>query len=563
MNIYGVMNTAKNALAASQTAIGVTGNNIANINDPNYSQQVTVLSPGPVQDYGGFSIGTGVSVTAVTRNFDGFLFNQSVDANSNESLWNMKSQLMNQVNSVLNDTSGTGIGNAISSYFQSWQTLATNPTGVTERQAVVSTANTLTDDISKAASQLVAMQGNSNTDIANAIPQLNVYTSQIAGLNKLIHETEVGTNKANDYRDQRDALIQKVSTLVGVSYFEQSNGEDILMLKNGSPLVDGQSNYPLSSALNPANPRVTSVYWNAPSGTQVDVTNQITGGQMGAWLQTRDKDVQSVLDHLDTLAGSIVATVNNLHNTGYGLDGSTGNNFFNAITPGGTGLLSNTGNGVITGKLLNPANVSLDHYNLAYDGTSYAITNTDQGGVTQLAGANIASVQNFFQQRGYSINLTGTPMAGDSFNISAVNNAATLMSVSTSVQNDRNKVAAGTTTQGADGTLAQQMGLMVNQTVIGGPWSANGTVGTNGLYTFGDFYSSAIGAMATSAQNATSSSTIAQNTLTQTNNLMQQISGVNMDEQMINLVQYQNSYQAAAKALTTADQMLQSLFSIQ
>ncbi|MBI3581897.1 MAG: flagellar hook-associated protein FlgK [Nitrospinae bacterium] len=562
MNIYGVMNTAGNALAASQTSMGVVGNNIANINNPAYNQETAVLTAGPTQNFGPYSVGTGVVVSSVTRSFDNYLFGQSLDNNSTTSLWNTKSQLMNQVDTVMNDTSGAGLGNALGNFFQSWQTLTTNPGGATERQAVASAANTLAGQVSNAAAQLEVIQGNANQNIAAAIPQINGYASQIAKLNALISTTEINGNKANDYRDQRDGLLKSLSNLVGVSYFEQSNGQDIVMLKNGSPLVDGQNSYDLSAGLSPANPRVSSIYWNAPDGTRRDITDRITWGQVGAWVQTRDTDVQNVLNGLDSLAGSVVEQVNNLHVTGYGLDGSTGLNFFNPPAPGGFGALSNAGNGTITGTLLNPANADLDHYKLSFDGTSYSVSNIDKGGTAALGGATLASVQGFFRQRGYSIALTGTPRAGDSFTVSAVNNAATQMSVNPAIRNDPNKIAAGTTTQAGDGGLARQIGDIQNRTVMGGAWSPSGATGSTGLYTIGDYYGSLVGTVGTSTKNATDNLTLNQNVGTQISNMVQQVSGVNMDEQMINLVKYQNSYEGAAKTLTTVSQMLQTLMNM-
>jgi flagellar hook-associated protein 1 FlgK len=556
------MSTASWALATSQTQIGVVGNNIANINNPDFNQQTATITSNPVQNLGRYSVGTGVGVSGVTRNFDNFLFSQSLEANTNTSLWNTKSQLMSQVNAVLNDSSGTGLGNAINNFFQSWQTLTTNPGGATERGAVVSTANTLSGQISNAAKQMVAMQNNANSNISGAIPQINNYTSQIAGLNKLIHESEYNGNKANDYRDQREALIKKLSGLAGISYFEQSNGEDVVMLKNGSPLVAGQSNFTLSTALSTSNPRVNSIFWNSPNGGQVDITNQLSGGQLGAWVQTRDGDVQTVLNNLNSLSGSIVSQVNNLHQTGYGLDGSTGLNFFNPLAPGGSGALTNTGNGTVTGKLLNPVNLDTDHYNMSFDGTNYSIANMDKGGAVALSGATLAQAQNFFQQRGYSITINGIVKASDSFNVSAVNDAALLMSVNSTVQNDINKVAAGTTTQSGDSSMAQQMGAIQNQKVMGGSWNSAGSTGSSGIYTINDYYGSMIGAIGTSSKSANDNLVLNQGVGTQVNNMLQRVSGVNLDEQMIDLVKFQNSYQAAAKTLTTVDQMLQILMSI-
>jgi flagellar hook-associated protein 1 FlgK len=559
MNIYSTMNTAKWALAASQTSIEVTGQNVANINNPDYNKQTANIQAGPTQDFGGYSIGTGITISSVSRQFDQYLFNQTLDNNTNVSLFNSRSQELNQINTVMNDTSGNGLGKAMDNFFQAFQSLGTNPTGATERQNVISNAQMLSTYISNGANQMKTMQKNENSNITLAIPQVNALSSQIANMNKLIHESETNGNKANDYRDQREGLLNKLSGFVGINYFEQSNGEDVVMLKNGSPLVVGEGSFNLSSAISTANPQVNNLFWNDPSGRQANITNTISGGQIGAWMSARDGDVANTIKSLDTLAGTIITQVNNQQAAGFGLDGTTGLNFFNPLTPGGAGAVTNLGNGVVTGALINGGNPDLDHYRLSFDGTNYSVTNTDKGGVQALAASPFATVQSFFQQRGYNINITGSPQPGDAFDISAVNNAAIGMSVNSVVANDINKVAAGATTQPGDGSNAKAIGNMQSQKLIGGAWTA---AGAPGVYSLNDFYGGIVGSIGTSTKTANDSLALNKSVQAQISNMRQQSSGVNMDEEMVNLVKFQHSYQAAAKTLSTVDQMLQALLNI-
>lgn len=562
MNIFSVLSTATWALHTSQTEIGVTGQNVANINNPNYTKETANIIAGPTQDYGRYSIGSGISVANVTSSFSSYLFNQSLDNNTSVASWTATSGELNQMNQIMNDTNGTGISNAISKFFSAFQTLSNNPADATARQSTVAAGQTLSAQISGAATSLGQMQINENSNIKALVPKINDISNQITALNKEIHQTENSGNVNNNARDQRNGLIKQLSGLTGISYFEQSNGEDVVMLKNGTPLVAGEAAYNLSTGISKFNPQLTNIYWNSPNGNQTDITSTISGGQLGALVASRDGAVATALSNLNTLAGAITTGVNNLNASGYGLDGSTGVNFFNPLTPGGAGASTNTGTGVITGTLINQGNVDTSQFNLAFDGTNYTVTNKDQGNATALSGASFASVQSFFQQRGYSISMTGTPKAGDSFSVSAVNNAAVLMSVNSTVVNDVNKIAAGSTTQVGDGTNARLVGNLGTQKIVGGAWSATGTTGSTGVYSLNDYYASAVGSVGTQTKTATDNVTLYQGSAAQTSNLIEQSSGVNMDEEMVNLVKFQNAYQASAKTITIVDQMLKTLMNV-
>jgi flagellar hook-associated protein 1 FlgK len=171
----------------------------------------------------------------------------------------------------------------------------------------------------------------------------------------------------------------------------------------------------------------------------------------------------------------------------------------------------------------------------------------------------LAAANSFFSERGYSVNMVGVPGAGDTFDVSAANNAAINMSLTTTVKNDTNKIAAGSTTMQGDGGVAQNISSLQSQKTIGGAWAPNGS---QGVYSYTDFYGATVSAVGTSTKAATENVSLFQSVSTQISNMKSQISGVNMDEEMVSLVKFQNGYQASAKTISTVNQMLQSLMSI-
>lgn len=556
------MNTAKWALLSAQTAIEVTGQNVANVNNPDFNRQTAVLQAQFPVNEGNMFIGTGVTVAAVKRNFDQFLYNQQLTAGFNLNNYQARETIMARVDTVMNETTGSGISNAMSNFFQSYNNLAINPSGATERNDVVEKAKSLSAKISFVSGQVQQTRRDTDLKITGAVPLVNNLTSQIATLNKTIHETEANGAVANDYRDRREGLIKQVASYMDIGYTEANTGEVSVYMKTGRPLVTGQNNFTLSTTQNPSDPATSSVFWADSAGNKVNITGDISAGQMGAWTTLRDQDLVKVQNQLDTLSASIIRDVNRIHSGSFGLDASTGNNFFNGLTPGGRGSNTNTGTGTLQpATVLNPDNINLDHYRITFGaGGTYSVSNLDKGSASGTFTFTAGSPLTFFQQRGFSLAITGAPNAGDSFDISGSFNSATSMGVNTVVQNDLNKVAAGSTTRWGDGISAEAIGSLQTGNTIGGAWNAAGAA--SGVYTYTDYYSATIGGVGSTMQAATSGRKLAEAVSNQLDNLRQQASGVALDEEMINLVKYQQAYGAAAKTITTVDEMLQTLLNI-
>jgi len=555
------MNSAKWALLTHQTAIEVTGQNIANVNNPDYSRQEVRLESAYPVNIGRMALGTGVQIQGVERRFDKFLFSQRLESNFNLARWEARDMIMSRLDVVFNEADGNGINQMMSQMFQSFYNLSISPSGLTERQDVVEKARLLTQNFSAAANELKNIRRDIDLKITASIPEINRLTGEIAQLNKTIHETEVGNVTANDFRDRREALIMDLSKLVDVSYFEQSNNEVVVMMNNGRPLVVGQSAFNLTTRVNPQDPETSSIFWTDASGTQTDITTEFNSGNIGAWIELRETDIPDLLDDLNRLAGSIIQEVNNLHASGFGLDGTAGTGFFTSLTPGGTGDASNSGSGVLgAGTLLNPETAGLDHYRTTFDGAgNYSVfnrfTNAASGTFSYTSGAALT----FFQQTGFSIAITGTPAAGDTFDISASHDTAVNMAVNPNVVNNLNRIAAGSTTQVGDGTLARRIADLQYNRLIG---SIPGAVAASGLFTFDDFFASIVGQVGSGAIAAKNGLTQQDSISTQLLNLREQASGVSLDEEMINLIKYQRAYGAAAKLISTVDEMLVTLLNI-
>src|SRR5208337_4720966 len=140
-------------------------------------------------------------------------------------------------------------------------------------------------------------------------------TTKIASLNKLIVQSTNGTSEANDYLDLRDQLLQQLSGYMNISYFTDSSGMVNVLTQNGTNLVDGVTGYQLTKISDPTT-GMTHVGWQGPSGSIRDITDQITGGSLGANLTNRDTTIPGYLSNLNGLAQSILQNVNYFHQQG-------------------------------------------------------------------------------------------------------------------------------------------------------------------------------------------------------------------------------------------------------
>ncbi len=568
MNIYNAMNTAKWALLAQQTAMEVTGQNIANVNNPNYNRQEAILEAQYPVNTGRFNIGTGVTVRTVERRFDEYIFRQTLESNYNLEKWKTRETVMSRLDILLNESGDNGISAQMSKMFGSFYNLSINPEGMAERQDIVERGLSLSQKINAVSNNLKTIRSDINSKITAAVTEVNRLSSEVARLNNLIHKTETEDGPANDFRDQRDGLLKDLSSLVDVSYFEQSNNEVVVMINNGRPLVVGQSAFTLSTRTSANDPAVNEILWADAAGGQTNILSEITGGQIGAWITLRDTDVVNSMNDVDRLAATLSRDINRLHVSGYGLDGSTGNNFFTALRGGGKGDISNTGTATIgTVSITNPEVVDLDHYKLTFDGAgNFTVFNSDLGQSSGTYTFSAGSPISFFQNRGISASITGTPAAGDIFYISGSANAGSNMYINSTLINSSAKVAAGATTNSGDSSQARRVADLQYAKTIDAAFSSagavNGVYAASGLFTFDDYIGSMIGAVGSSSRQAKDNRELSESISNQIFNLREQTSGVSLDEEMTNLIKYQHAYGAAAKMITTVDELLQTLLNI-
>jgi flagellar hook-associated protein 1 len=458
-NIYGLLNIGESALLTQQRAIDITGNNIANVNTPGYSRQRLIIKQNSPIRADNMTISTGVtSDQKIQRFYDQFITAQLNGETESLGRWDAQKQALEKVELMFDESGGNGLGTALDDFFNAWQDLSNNPSGVAERTSLVSAGQYLASTFNETYNNLSSLREDIDTHVVNVVSDVNDMAARIAELNRKVTQVEVNGYNANDYRDERDQLVRDLSEQIDIQSFEDDDGNINVMVGNGKPLVDGVNTWQLTTADNSG---VQDVMWQASDGTTVDITAQIPSGELKGWIESRDTLISDYMTQLDTLADGIRTGVNGLHTTGFDLNGDAGVDFF-------------TGTGAVD------------------------------------------------------------------------------LAVNTSIVTDSDLIAAAGAGEGLPGgnSIAIAIGdLQSTATMTGGS-------------TYSEYYSALVGKVGADVQTANFNYSH-QNTMVQNlDNYRQEVSGVSLDEEMVNLVQFQQAYNAAAKLITTADDMMDTLMSM-
>lgn len=322
-----MLNIGSSALLAAQTALATTSHNISNINTPGYSRQRVEQGTLPANFVGGYYVGNGAAVNTIERVFNQFLVSQLRTYTSAEAQQDGFLTFSKQVDDLLGSSS-LSINGGLEAFFNATQEVANDPTSIAARQVLVTQGELLANRFNTLDSQLSNLDQQIDSTIKVSIDDINVLSQGIVDLNKSIAESLAAGHQPNDLLDKRDKLVNDLSALVSINVVEQDNGAVNIFIGNGQALVVGNTRTTLSAiADNSTNPPRTAIGFG-PS--QINVTQQITGGEIGGALLARTQVVDTTRAELDLLAESIVTAFNNVHSVGVDLDGATGGDFFAA-----------------------------------------------------------------------------------------------------------------------------------------------------------------------------------------------------------------------------------------
>ena len=550
-NIFSVLNTAKLGLQTNQTAIEITGHNIANVQTEGFSRQEVTLEVNRPRRVGLAFLGTGVRATSVTRSFDQFLFNQILGESGTLGSFDIRNTYFQRLETIINESSGTSLNDAMSEFFIAFDDLASNPTNLAARSAVLSAGGTLATVFNQLGSSLLQQRVNLDNAVAAEVTEINGMLDEIAEFNRSIIKLENGNTPANDLRDQRDLLVKKLSEKLDVQLIDTNDNSTTLTLSGGTPLVVGTTVFQLSVTANLGNRGFKDILVDDGMGGTTNVTAEIQGGEMRGFLDMRDVETRGLIDQLDRLAAGLMEQVNGIHQQGLGLDGSSGNLFFEILSPTVVPGSQNSGLGGVTVTNASPSTVIVDKFQIrSLGGGNFELFNLTTNQL--VVGGPFSSPVTI--ANGLSITVTGAPVIGDTFDISISEDAAMNMTLSSTVLNDTDKIAAGLSGTG-DGQNALNISNLQNSLVF----SSGGFTPGTGTSTFDDFYNSLVSGLGAGSRSSQTILKQQEGVMLQLNTQRESISGVSLDEEMINLIKFQQAYAASARMITVIEEMFDVL----
>ncbi|MCX5810680.1 MAG: flagellar hook-associated protein FlgK [Proteobacteria bacterium] len=332
MSISSILNIAKNAMLAQQTALQVVSNNISNVNTVGYARQEAVLNEADAVISDAGLIGTGVKVQYIMQHYNRYL--ETSVAKENNALEEQKTyeNYFTRIEGVLDENNSQLTSNIVA-FFNGWHELSADPLSVTARMDVATKATNLGKTISNISEELKNMQIEIDNNIGQAVTEINQMLNSIAELNKKIYESGTNASENSSFANNQLQLFRELSAKLDITSFSDSNGGLTVMTAGGKILVERITAYQLTAEKQSG---FSTVAWNGGSGTSYDITDEIktSSGTLKSLFDLRDNYIggeDGFLQNTDDLAQSIMTEINSVHETGYNMNGTTGISFFKTV----------------------------------------------------------------------------------------------------------------------------------------------------------------------------------------------------------------------------------------
>ncbi len=574
-NLLTMLSTGVSGLFATQAQINVAGNNITNIETEGYTRQRVSLTTSLSQVTANGVFGTGVTIEDVTQVYDSLLAATLRTESSDLYYYSTMQDELEAVEIYFNELEdGSGLGEAMSDYFDAWSDLANTATDESDeaeikKQTVVETAAILAEKLRASYGELEELQSSCNDQIAAYVARINEISENIAYLNGEIAAIEVTGVSANDLRDNRENLLNELAKYTNFNSSEDANGQ-ISVYINGHTLVDDGQSFTLSAVQASGEDNTYSIYWNtSDSRTEgVDITSSFKSGVIGAYVDLRDDVLQGYMDSLNELASVLITSTNELHSVGQGTEQLTQITSSNGVPNATYALNSAAGsfgtseitNGVMRiavydseGNLVDNLDIEIDpetdSLKSIIDKISYADGNPN-GGLVQASLSEDNTIK-ITSESGYTFTFaedtSGFLVASGTYGFFTGKDASDI-DVSSLVANNISYLATSTTGVVGDNSNAANIAALKSESLFEGS-----------SVTMDGFYALFVSEIATDKSTADVYTATKQNAVDEYELKLESISGVSLDEELTNIMKFQRAYEASARFITVIDEMLDKM----
>lgn len=566
--INGALQIGKTALLAYQSALQVTGNNVANAGSSTYTRQTPVLQPvigGAIPE--GFMPGGGVALADLRRNIDESLMNRLRIATSQMAMVTVQQQNIGRIESTMNELSEVDLSTLLQAFFNSFSALQNEPQSLAQRDIVLSAATSLISALRQQRGDVLALRDELNNQIQRDTERAAKLVENIRDLNVRIVAMEGGGQfGANALRDQRDQYLAELAEIIQVQVREQPDGSVNVYVGN-ELLIQGGMSRGLTCTLDNTDGIIRATVRFADNNGNV----ALWGGRLAGLQKARDEQVLPHVEQLNSLAAALIQEVNKVHASGQGL--SSGGWFTDVA---GTYDVNDAN------LALNDARIGLD---LIPRNGSFLITLTDSTGVAtttlitvDLDGIGTDDSLNSLAAKINAMvaNLTATVTSDNRLELAAADGYTMTFAEDTSyvlaalgintffsgkdamdiginemLLENPARLAAATDRTSGDGTNAARLAALGNEPVA--------AIGNQSLV---EFYNLIVNNVAIKGAAAKADVEAHDAVTTALSTQRESLSGVSLDEETIMLLKLERSFQGAARFTSVVDRLIEEMLGI-
>lgn len=595
---FSGLNTMVNGIYTQRLGLNTVGHNISNSNTEGYSRQTAHAAATPSSEVytlaGASQVGNGSTVTSVIRARDIYADRQYWKENSTDGYYNGKANNYAKIESIFNDSDNSGVQNAMEKFYQAWQDCSTTASSDTSRQNVINAGQNFAQSLQIAAKQTKEQIDSLYDDISLSVVKMNRLMGQVVELNKNIAGIEATGAHANDLRDQRDLIVDQLTSMTDITVYESANGMYTLV-SNGTTLVNGITKVDLEMSA----PKNNTTY----SLSDYDIMIKQTGtvytpgnGELKAQFEAVAED-KGYIDQVANMAAFMFTTLNDQHKAGYGIDGSKDKPFGNANPKDNatTGLNFYGESGKAfqwdakTGKLamydvktgakeelsgmqileiltVNSELTATDgHKKLATrsgerDDAGNLLYQTDTGKTTTITTTDVNQAKiDAKTNKPLYMALDGTTTIDAKLAKQDANGNALYLLKDVKLDPQGKKPLVVDVNGTGDGSNAVWIAALFNCERDKTSPEVNGTdrlIGNGSLYSY---YNTSMTTMGSDASNMNGRVKFQSGVMDQVENLRSSTNGVNWDEELSNMITFQQGYSACSRCLSAMDECLDKL----
>ena len=557
-SLFTQLDMGKRALMAQQSGMSTAGHNIANVDNPDFNRQRVDLTP---QHPFKSRFGAGVDIRAVERMTDNFLNKRLIAEQSRGGNVEIREKGLRRLEALFAEVEGFGLRNALNEFWGAWGRLAAQPEKEILRQDLLDSGERLASRVNGLNRDFTQMRKELNGRIAERVEKVNQLAGQIAALNIRIQQTDRGKGEANDLRDEREKALKQLSKLVQIDWHENDDKLVIVSIGNGFPLVTGRKANSVEASYDNDEVGMFSLRGVDPKGISRDLTPYINAGELKEYVTLRDDVLVHFLNKLDELASEVAFRVNRLHNGGTGLNAAY-NRLTSSFALKADALekpLPFLKDGLFRIDLVSPDHELIESYEVELQAGKDTVTDVVNR-INKTVG-NPKILQAHVNNDGsVTIEATGPydfVLGKDETDFSAImgfNNffenleGARDFRVNPKLKERPNLISTGRGLLPGDNSVALAMNQLQFEPTMQGE-----------SITFDEYYNgmlAELGLMINRSQEELHNQNLI---LNQFQKLRDEVSSVNMDEEVADMVQYQRGFEAAAKFVSTVDDMTKTV----